>query len=107
MHHTSLLWDWTPDNMDCLTLPPSMPTYRAARAHGDFLTALAPHGDSPAALFAALEAALGAHFTLQGATVEQAVEAAAAPTRDTRVGTQWVDLRGWSQAGPPPGVPVR
>lgn len=40
LHHSSLLWDFSPVNMDYLQLPPKMPTYRQQRSHGDFLCRL-------------------------------------------------------------------
>lgn len=46
LHHTSLLWDYNPELMDYLKMPPKMPSYRDKRSHQDFLTTLSPHFDS-------------------------------------------------------------
>lgn len=35
--HTSFLWDYTPEKMDCLKLPEKRPSYRGERHHTDFL----------------------------------------------------------------------
>lgn len=37
LHHSSLLWDYHPDNMEYLQIPPKMPNYREKRQHDDFL----------------------------------------------------------------------
>lgn len=44
MHHTSFLWSYTKDNMDCLLMPPKRPAYRANRSHGEFLCRLESFG---------------------------------------------------------------
>jgi lipoate---protein ligase len=38
--HTSFLWDFKPENMDYLLLPPKMPNYRENRGHLEFLCTL-------------------------------------------------------------------
>lgn len=40
VHHTSMLWDYTPQLMSLLTLPDNRPDYRKDRDHGAFLTKL-------------------------------------------------------------------
>lgn len=40
VHHTSFLYDYTPDRMDLLKHPPKSPEYRLERKHTDFLTSL-------------------------------------------------------------------
>ncbi len=40
LHHTSLLWDYEPDNMRYLQIPHRMPAYRQQRSHADFLCKL-------------------------------------------------------------------
>ncbi len=43
LHHTSLLWDFTPLNMEYLLLPEKRPHYRLDRSHTDFLCTLKEH----------------------------------------------------------------
>ena len=43
LHHTSFLWDYCPNNMELLFLPPKRPHYRKDRLHHDFLTKLKDH----------------------------------------------------------------
>ena len=40
VHHTSFLWDFYPERMSMLKMPPRMPSYREKREHGHFLTTL-------------------------------------------------------------------
>lgn len=43
VHHTTLLWDFQPNLMALLKLPPKMPEYREKRSHLDFITTLNPY----------------------------------------------------------------
>ena len=47
IHHTSFLWDYKPENMDALLLPPKRPAYRQDRSHHDFLCRLHSFGADP------------------------------------------------------------
>ncbi len=107
VHHTSFLWDWEQDRMDCLTLPPSMPEYRGGRNHEDFLTRLKEHLPSRSALSDAVPAALHQVFDVQDASWADFETAAAQTARGKRISTHYVDLHGWTQEGPPEGVGVR
>lgn len=40
LHHSSFLWDYDPQNMDYLLMPPKMPKYRLQRNHDQFLCRL-------------------------------------------------------------------
>ena len=40
LHHTSFLWDYSPQRMECLLHPPKEPEYRKQREHSDFLCKL-------------------------------------------------------------------
>jgi len=43
LHHSSLLWDFHPENMNYLKIPPRMPEYRQKRGHIEFLCRLRDH----------------------------------------------------------------
>lgn len=43
LHHSSLLWDYSPHKMEYLLMPPKMPAYRQQRNHTDFLCTLKQH----------------------------------------------------------------
>lgn len=40
LHHSSLLWDYRPEWMEYLAMPPKTPAYRQGRTHADFLCRL-------------------------------------------------------------------
>lgn len=40
LHHSSLLWDYQPERMNCLLFPQKTPKYRQNRSHDDFLCRL-------------------------------------------------------------------
>lgn len=46
LHHSSLLWDYHPDNMDYLEMPAKRPAYRQDRTHQEFLCRLSDHVES-------------------------------------------------------------
>lgn len=54
LHHTSFLWDYHPENMRYLLLPPKRPTYRGNRSHTDFLCSLRSRFPEKETLLAAL-----------------------------------------------------
>lgn len=58
LHHTSLLWDFSPDEMRVLKMPPKMPEYRLQRDHDHFLTRLNGHFASKVDFFEKIEMAL-------------------------------------------------
>lgn len=43
LHHSSLLWDYHPHNMEYLLIPSKTPSYRKRRGHSDFLCRLKDH----------------------------------------------------------------
>ncbi len=51
LHHTSLLWDYSADEMKILKMPPKMPSYRQMRDHGHFLCRLNEHFKSKQDVF--------------------------------------------------------
>ncbi len=71
LHHTSLLWDYCPDAMQVLKMPPKIPEYRNRRSHGDFLCRLNQYYASKDAFFEGVIAALGSRYSLQHITHEE------------------------------------
>ncbi|PWU16437.1 MAG: lipoate--protein ligase family protein [Chlamydiae bacterium] len=43
LHHTSFLWDYNPNYMDCLLHPKKTPSYRANRVHREFICKLSDY----------------------------------------------------------------
>lgn len=64
LHHSSLLWDFDQQNMNYLSLPPSMPSYRQNRTHKDFLCRLRDYLPSKQAFQDRLLACLHKRFHL-------------------------------------------
>jgi lipoate---protein ligase len=65
IHHTSFLWDYKPENMDTLLLPPKRPAYRQDRSHDDFLCRLNEHGADPKTRILQLKQELVKRFYIQ------------------------------------------
>jgi len=62
VHHTTFLWDFEAENMNCLLFPPKTPNYRKERNHLDFLTKIKHHFKSKELLIEQLEKTLSKHF---------------------------------------------
>lgn len=60
LHHSTLLWDYSPERMSLLKMPPKMPTYRAMRPHSAFLTTLKTHFADKIDFMSRLKEAFGA-----------------------------------------------
>ena len=83
LHHTSFLWDYSPEKMSCLKVPEKQPTYRANRPHTDFLTPLRSHFKSPEHFLDALVGQLSDHLSLTKVTRDTAIPALHQPHRKT------------------------
>lgn len=75
VHHTSFLWDYSPDQMEYLKQPPKMPSYRKNRSHDSFLCTLKEHYPSMQALAKGLVAILAERFDLLHRSLDEANEA--------------------------------
>jgi lipoate-protein ligase A len=71
LHHTSFLYDWCPNRMKSLKMPPKMPSYRQMRPHESFLTPLKNHFPSKSALTQNLVNELQKHFTLKNISLNE------------------------------------
>lgn len=89
LHHSSLLWDYSPHRMSLLRLPPRMPTYRAGRPHADFLCRLQEHWPNPAEFQKALLHQVERWFECVEDTSRTLSAIASLPHRKA---TQWVSF---------------
>lgn len=64
LHHTTMLWDYCPDKMSILAIPPTMPDYREKRSHSDFLCHLKPHFNDTGHFFSKFQHSLGNLFSV-------------------------------------------
>lgn len=62
LHHSSLLWDYHPESMDYLLMPPKMPSYRQGRPHTDFLCRLCEYWPNVHSFQMQLVEQLNKHF---------------------------------------------
>ena len=64
LHHSSLLWDFSPEKMNYLQMPLKMPRYRNQRSHNEFLCRLRDYLPSKEDFYQALCCSLSRRFTL-------------------------------------------
>lgn len=72
LHHTSFLWDYSPDRMQCLLQPKKMPAYREGRTHGEFLCKLAEFFPDRELLIDRFLHAMQKRFPIHSTTLEEA-----------------------------------
>lgn len=87
LHHTSLLWDYDPQNMEYLLLPPKMPSYRLQRSHTDFLCRLKDYLSTKEQLSKTVVASLKTRFDVEEirATAEYFKEILSRPHRKATI----------------------
>jgi len=74
LHHTSLLWDYNPEKMKVLKLPPKMPCYRQGRPHDDFLCRLKDTFSDKHTLFEKITESLSREFVIKEVSEEECAE---------------------------------
>lgn len=81
LHHTTLLWDYSPHLMSYLKQPEKQPAYRADRLHEAFLCRLKDHLPSSEKLFEGFLENLSRHFILRHADPAELNDVLSAPHR--------------------------
>lgn len=81
LHHSTLLWDYSPHNMEYLLLPERRPAYREGRPHGSFLCRLKDHLPCPSQFMDSIAHELNRHFNVIEVTLQNASKALAIPHR--------------------------
>lgn len=74
LHHSSLLWDYDPKNMEYLLMPPKMPQYRLNREHDHFLCRLKDFLPDRGNLEGAILKALDKMFDIKTVDVDEVRE---------------------------------
>jgi len=64
LHHTSILWNYSVDEMRVLKMPPKVPEYRQGRSHSDFLICLNQYFTSKEQFFGKVVASLANRFQI-------------------------------------------
>lgn len=83
LHHSTLLWDYDPEKMQCLKHPRKTPPYRAGRLHEEFLCKLSEFYPSPGELIDQLVHAIAYHFPIEEIPLEQAIALSHPPVRQS------------------------
>lgn len=81
LHHSSLLWDYRPEYMDYLLMPPKIPDYRQKRSHTDFLCRLRDYHSCPKKFQAQIIGQLNNYFEVVETGQEEVIQIAALPHR--------------------------
>ncbi len=81
LHHSSLLWDYHPDNMEYLLMPPKTPHYRERRSHRDFLCSLKQHYPKRSDITHKLATAVHERYGMTSKTVFEALSYKEKPHR--------------------------
>ena len=89
LHHSSFLWDYCPQKMSYLTMPPKTPAYRKHRTHEDFLCRLKEYWSTPEEFLQAIKQELYKHFHVIEKTYEEVIEVKQKPHRQA---LQWINL---------------
>ncbi|MBS0622139.1 MAG: lipoate--protein ligase family protein [Verrucomicrobia bacterium] len=83
LHHTSLLWDYSADHMNCLQMPRRTPLYRNERSHLDFIGKLKEHFADEAAFFSQVRERLQERFVLRPVSFQEIEPILAIPHRQS------------------------
>lgn len=81
LHHTSILWDYTPEGMKYLLQPAKAPAYRRERHHTEFLTNLREHFPEKRALVNAIRNNAETRFDVAEATLDEVEKILCRPHR--------------------------
>lgn len=86
LHHTSFLWDYSEERMNCLLMPKRKPVYRGQRRHSDFLCKLCVELGLGMHQFALRVASrLSCYFDVLWTTVENASKVLDVPHRKATI----------------------
>ncbi len=70
LHHSSLLWDFDPENMAYLRMPKKTPNYREGRPHEEFLCSLKKHFNHPQDIVKKIQTFLDFNFKINKSSPE-------------------------------------
>lgn len=65
LHHSTFLWDYDNEMMECLLIPKKMPQYRQERSHDTFLSKMSVHIASKDAFFDSIKKSLSLRFDVE------------------------------------------
>lgn len=85
LHHSSMLWDYNPVNMQYLLLPEKRPAYRQKRSHDDFLCSLKEYFPKKEQVLEKIVGGMHQRFTVREVTLEDVQEILNRPHRKATV----------------------
>ncbi len=83
LHHSTFLWDYSPEMMDYLLHPKKTPPYRDGRSHSDFLCRLKDFHPDKEAFLINLKKVLSSLFPVEVVRLEELLPLLDAPHRQT------------------------
>lgn len=85
LHHSSMLWDYDPENMNYLLMPAKIPAYRQKRSHDDFICSLKEHFPKKEQIKEKIVAAMHHKFKVNEVSLKDALEILERPHRKATV----------------------
>ena len=85
LHHSTLLWDFSMENMNYLKLPSKMPGYRRERNHQDFLCKLSDHLSAKEDFYLNFTKSLSQKFNLRSTSRKEMERCLSLPHRKSTV----------------------
>jgi lipoate---protein ligase len=73
LHHSTLLWDFNPDRMRILKMPPKIPCYRKQRSHEEFLCKLNSFLNCKNTFKSEFIESVSKHFDIQNVAFQDAI----------------------------------
>ena len=74
LHHTSFLWNFSSEKMQCLLPPKKTPSYRAGRSHDEFLCRLSDYFSDKEELITRIVKEIEKRFSLKNTSLEEALD---------------------------------
>ncbi|MGC1878698.1 MAG: lipoate--protein ligase family protein [Rhabdochlamydiaceae bacterium] len=85
LHHTSFLWEYSPEKMEYLLHPNKTPSYRAGRLHEEFLCSLSQYFSNKEEVIERIVQEIEKRFLLKKTSLEEALAFTMQPSRQSTI----------------------